>query len=83
MGKEKHQEKSGSKKRASSCSKSGKSNTSSSSSSDDNDSTENEYLLQVLDLKATCADWKNLFSRSIQEDRRMLQCMYCTIVYLN
>ena len=36
--------------------------------------SENEYLLQLLDLKATCADWNNLFSRSLDEDRRMMQC---------
>jgi hypothetical protein len=73
MGKGKKLERDGSSKH----SKTKKSRSSKkTSSSDAAGSTENEYMEKVLDLKATCADWGNLFSRSIQEDRRMLQCEY-------
>lgn len=39
---------------------------------------ENEYLLQVMDLKATCPDWNNLFSKFIDEDRRILQWQHAS-----
>lgn len=40
---------------------------------------ENEYLQQVLELKEACADWDNLFSKNISNDRRMLQWQYASM----
>ena len=43
--------------------------------------SENEYLREVLEVKAACGDWNNLFSRNIEEDRRMLQCKVNLVKY--
>ena len=75
------QKKAGGKKHSTHTDTSSTSSPGNSSSQTNTDTTENEYMLQVLDLKATCGDWSNLFSRSIPEDRRMLQCKLAELMY--
>lgn len=57
---------------------SGGSDTGNGKRSSSHSTEENEYLLQVMDLKETCPDWNNLFSRFIEEDRRILQWQHAS-----